>query len=309
MYDGTHGNWPAQPATDQLVVDFLESAARAGRSTLPAPLEDAASGGARRWPLAPIQPKGGGEARAAAVGRLPLVAGRALPPLVDAKVLPPLVNGKLMAPKPMWPRRFAAAFSSPPRGKNTTGAYSLLYPEAERIALADGSRDHLCSALHPGTACTQLTTGGFRYLDFPRLGRCCKCCSYASGSYRCGGPLGPQWLDNATGNLVYMGVAATPHGQCDKWDAQGLRGHHNYYYQFTDRGTPCEVDGLNYLRTPSQPADDLYVFDPASYSTEVALSDFEVPSRCAGAGACRASVCDDDTRHPRNINERVVSHE
>ena len=82
---GTHGNWPAQPATDQLVVDFLESAARAGRSTLPAPLEDAASGGARRWPLAPIQPKGGGEARAAAVGRLPLVAGRALPPLVDAK--------------------------------------------------------------------------------------------------------------------------------------------------------------------------------------------------------------------------------
>lgn len=48
-----------------------------------------------------------------------------------------------------------------------------------------------------------------------------------------------------------MGIAATPHGQCDKWDAQGLRGHHNYYYQFTDRGTPCEVDGLNYLRTPS----------------------------------------------------------
>ena len=48
---GTHGNWPAQPATDQLVVDFLESAARAGRSSLPAPLEDAASGGARRWPL------------------------------------------------------------------------------------------------------------------------------------------------------------------------------------------------------------------------------------------------------------------
>ena len=103
-----------------------------------------------------------------------------------------------------------------------------------------------------------------------------------------------------------MGIAATPHGQCDKWDAQGLRGHHSYYYQFTDRGTPCEVDGLNYLRTPSQPADDLYVFDPASYSTDVALSDFEVPSRCAGAGACRASVCDDDTRHPRN--ERVVAH-
>ena len=99
---------------------------------------------------------------------------------------------------PVWPAAFTAFFISP--AKNTTGSYSLTQ-SAERIVLSDGTRDHLCSALHNNTACTQLTVAGFRFLDFPALDECCKCCSYASGSYECGGPLGPQWVSNMTGNL------------------------------------------------------------------------------------------------------------
>ena len=83
-----------------------------------------------------------------------------------------------------------------------------------------------------------------------------------------------------------MGVAATPHGQCDKWDAQGLRGHHNYYYQFTDRGTPCEVDGLNYLRTPSQPAAEyahLAMFgQTTTIHSQILVAPIEKKCRCPG---------------------------
>ena len=31
------------------------------------------------------------------------------------------------------------------------------------------------------------TVGGFRYLYFPNVKDCCKCCTYTAGSYDCGG--------------------------------------------------------------------------------------------------------------------------
>ena len=51
-----------------------------------------------------------------------------------------------------------------------------------------------------------LVAAGYRFHHFPDKADCCKCCAYASGSYLCGGPMSPRWVDNSTGNLVYLGV-------------------------------------------------------------------------------------------------------
>ena len=199
-------------------------------------------------------------------------------------------------PQPTWPLAWSVAFMSPPTAKNTTGTYTVT-KTAESIVLADGTRDHLCSHVHNDTACTQLTVGGFRYLDFPQIDDCCKCCSYSSGSYLCGGPLGPEWLNNATGNLVYLGVHQGPWGRCHKWNAHGLipkgktKGDDNFYYQYVDSGIPCEIDGYNWLWNRQQRDDDQYVFNPHTYQTQVDPSVFAVPKRCTSAPYCGAGVC------------------
>jgi hypothetical protein len=52
-----------------------------------------------------------------------------------------------------------------------------------------------CMSIHPrsDTPCTHLVVSGQRYLIFPELGECCKCCSSAGGC----GILDPNWLDAA----------------------------------------------------------------------------------------------------------------
>ena len=44
-----------------------------------------------------------------------------------------------------------------------------------------------------------------------------------------------------------------------RFNAVGLGGDPNYYYQDVDTGLPCAIDGYNYLRSPTEPADDMYV--------------------------------------------------
>lgn len=209
-------------------------------------------------------------------------------------------------PVPIWPDAFTAEYVSD--WMETHGTFSVSYggtslpprpkviggvsAASERIDLADGSRDHLCSAFHNATPCTQLTTGGFRYLHFPAVGRCCRCCSYGgeSSAYPCGGPLSPQWLSNATGNLAYEGVEQVRGSPCHRWRLQGIGD--NFYYQFVGSGLPCEIDGYNYLRTPEQRADNQYIFDERSIATAVPPSRFAVPDICRSAPFCGPPVCD-----------------
>jgi hypothetical protein len=61
-----------------------------------------------------------------------------------------------------------------------------------------------CMSIHPrtDTPCTHLVVSGQRYLIFPELGECCRCCSSAGGC----GILDPNWLDAAeyTGQVRLM---------------------------------------------------------------------------------------------------------
>ncbi|CAJ1339811.1 unnamed protein product [Effrenium voratum] len=159
----------------------------------------------------------------------------------------------LAVPQPTWPVAFEAWYVSD--YKRTSGLYatdSRAGVAASRITFADGTRDHLCSAFHNNTRCEQLmTVGGFRYLYFPQVKDCCKCCTYATGTYECGGPVGPRWVSNATGNLHYLGREEVLGRTCHKWSVAGLvPAFPNYYLEDTQTGRPCAIDGYNYLRRP-----------------------------------------------------------
>mmetsp|Transcript_36078 Transcript_36078/g.102136 ORF Transcript_36078/g.102136 Transcript_36078/m.102136 type:complete len:233 (-) Transcript_36078:116-814(-) len=197
------------------------------------------------------------------------------------------------APLPTWPPVFTSKYTSD--WMQTHGTFWVSVPvdgstASQRIDLADGTRDHLCSTFHNSTPCTQLTTEGFRYLYFPQVPDCCRCCSYATGPYLCGGPLGPKWLSNATGNLSYKGVESVRGRRCDKWGIQGLSS--NYYFQFVDSKLPCQIDSYNYLRTPEQRADNQYIFEPGTFADRIPVSTFSVPEMCVGSRFCGPPVCD-----------------
>ncbi|CAE7605543.1 unnamed protein product [Symbiodinium natans] len=204
-----------------------------------------------------------------------------------------LLQGASTLPQPHWPSTFVADYVSD--DKHTTGYYaSDTSPGvgASRITFEDGSGDHLCSYYHTKTPCEQLTTGGFRYLYFPNLPDCCKCCTYATGSYLCGGPVGPRWMSNATGNLIYEGKEVILGRACHKWGIQGIfPTHMNYYFQDVETGLPCGLDGYNYLRTPDEPADDQYLFKVGSVNLTVPHSTFDVPQLCKAARYCGGKVC------------------
>eukprot|EP00746_Dinoflagellata_sp_MGD_P090208 gnl/MRDRNA2_/MRDRNA2_35603_c0_seq1.p1 gnl/MRDRNA2_/MRDRNA2_35603_c0~~gnl/MRDRNA2_/MRDRNA2_35603_c0_seq1.p1 ORF type:complete len:238 (+),score=26.81 gnl/MRDRNA2_/MRDRNA2_35603_c0_seq1:84-797(+) len=209
-------------------------------------------------------------------------------------------------PMPSWPAQFQSTFWSP--SKRTSGLYALGRDTAGKAAglltFADGTRDHLCSAYHNNTACSMLEAQGWRYMVFPQIEQCCKCCSFENGC----GPLSPHWLNNATGNLIYMGVSTVSLSdlsyQCHKWHVIGLDPDpkkSNYYYEHMGSvlnngsvaaGRPCEIDGYNYLHDPSERSDDQYIFNVSTFETTVNPSIFAVPTFCQDT-YCRGTVCDD----------------
>lgn len=160
--------------------------------------------------------------------------------------------------------------------------------------MGDGTGDHLCSAYFNNTPCTELETAGWLWLVWPEKVQCCKCCTIAEGC----GPLNPTWLENATGHMTYKGtetvILGTTEQTCMKWDYEGLGGY-NYYYEQPpkdgQRGLPCAIRGINYLRTPQQNSDDWYVFNLSTFSTDVPPSLFDLPAYCAQSSWCSAPVC------------------
>jgi len=205
-------------------------------------------------------------------------------------------SGPVQAPQ--WPKAFSANYVSPKEAKDTVGLYAISQ-SGELVTFEDGSRDHLCRKYHSGTSCSILTTRGYKYLVYPKLEKCCKCCSYKNGC----GPVGQKWLSNATGNMQYVDRIQGAHGQwCDRWSVYGLSPNLNYYSQFVESGKPCEVDGWNWLDNPSQLARDTYVFDSATYSEEVSESTFDLPQYCESASLCGAPVC--DTSEDEELNQQ-----
>merc|ERR1719476_807984 len=82
-----------------------------------------------------------------------------------------------------WPRQFASEFYSP--SKKTSGLFAIgTDSDGQRagvITMADGTWDHLGAYFHTGTEYRMVMTKAWRWLVWPELRQCCKCCSFASG--------------------------------------------------------------------------------------------------------------------------------
>ncbi len=66
----------------------------------------------------------------------------------------------------------------------------------EMIYRENGRGDRYCKSVHAltSTPCQHIVSDGNRYLMFPELKECCKCCDSSKGC----GSLSPNWLDDAT---------------------------------------------------------------------------------------------------------------
>eukprot|EP00878_Enallax_costatus_P022615 GHUV01024008.1.p1 GENE.GHUV01024008.1~~GHUV01024008.1.p1 ORF type:complete len:179 (+),score=32.87 GHUV01024008.1:112-648(+) len=103
-------------------------------------------------------------------------------------------------PRPVWHRNFVTEFNETTKiafwSWHTNGKLTYSVDQlAQRVDRDNGRGDRYCMSIHPftDTPCTHLVVGGQRYLIFPELRECCRCCDDAGGC----GILSPDWLANA----------------------------------------------------------------------------------------------------------------
>eukprot|EP00775_Hariotina_reticulata_P005294 gene5294-5529_t len=124
-----------------------------------------------------------------------------------------------------------------------------------------------CMSIHPltDTPCTHLVVGGQRYLIFPQLGQCCRCCDAAAGC----GILDPNWLAEAE----YIGQVWMQGQLAYEWAIRGLQPN-QYYATADEAAVPLQLD---------QQPNDYITFHPGSFSKgPLAPSTFHLPP-----GACQ----------------------
>ena len=107
-------------------------------------------------------------------------------------------------PRAKWHRRFTVDFNETEKfgplfhwETDGTWYYDADAPGgvAEAVYRANGRGDRYCKSIHAmtSTPCLHIVANGSRYIKFPELRECCKCCDSSKG---CGG-LSPAWLDDA----------------------------------------------------------------------------------------------------------------
>ncbi|KAF6263736.1 hypothetical protein COO60DRAFT_340919 [Scenedesmus sp. NREL 46B-D3] len=146
-------------------------------------------------------------------------------------------------PKPIWHMQFSIDFNETTKllwfNWQTEGR--LLYDALQQVEVlhrANGKGDRYCMSIHPrtDTPCTHLVVAGQRYLIFPQLGECCRCCSSAGGC----GILDPGWLDAAQ----YTGQATMQGRLADSWTVRGLQANNYYATADVPVGVPLQLDQL-----------------------------------------------------------------
>eukprot|EP01004_Peranema_trichophorum_P008450 NODE_7205_length_800_cov_69.200886_g6597_i0.p1 GENE.NODE_7205_length_800_cov_69.200886_g6597_i0~~NODE_7205_length_800_cov_69.200886_g6597_i0.p1 ORF type:complete len:207 (-),score=29.45 NODE_7205_length_800_cov_69.200886_g6597_i0:122-742(-) len=180
-------------------------------------------------------------------------------------------------PVPVWPLAFKATFSETNKivfSYQTTGVMYYDYAnKRERTDRDDGYGDRYCgNTIAQHTPCQHIVVNGTRWLNFPKLQKCCDCCDSEHGC----GVVTPDWIVNS--NATYLGRENSKKGvPSDKWDAKGLQS--NYYYQSIADGSMAEL-----FQSPN----DDQVFDPWTVGP-LDSSLFDLPSYCSGK--CGGIIC------------------
>ncbi|KAF8059710.1 hypothetical protein HT031_005118 [Scenedesmus sp. PABB004] len=185
-------------------------------------------------------------------------------------------------PRPLWHRAWSAEFNETTKLTalftwTTTGAFHYDAESGRQLVTrANGRGDRYCKSVHPltDTPCSHLVTGGQRYLIFPELRECCRCCSAEAGC----GVLSPHWLDDAEfdGQVVAQGRLA------NRWAVRGLQP--NTFTATADAAAvPLELDQL---------PNDFITFHAASFKPEPPpASAFDLPEFGCAERCPLTSVC------------------
>ena len=134
-----------------------------------------------------------------------------------------------------------------------------------RIDRSNGNLDRYCglTKYFQNTPCNQYVVDEWRYLHFPQLSYCCKCCGTQHGC----GIVSPNWFSGGKyspkDNFI-DGVAV------DSFDVEGLQ--ENLYAQTSDKQIP--------KRIYQEPQSDM-IFNQNTYSTNVDPNVFQLPSGCS----------------------------
>ena len=175
------------------------------------------------------------------------------------------------APAAAWPRAFEQAFTE----RNlllfkTKGRLWYDYEKrAERVDRDSGLGDRYCGTARPlrRTPCQHIVTGGVRYLNFPKDGVCCKCCTDAGGC----GILNADWLDAATFRGEDTVRIDRGHSvKALKFEVDGLQS--NFFWQRPNSDTP--------VRLLQSPNDDMLFSQDDFARGPVDDKVFELPPGC-----------------------------
>mmetsp|Transcript_39627 Transcript_39627/g.117912 ORF Transcript_39627/g.117912 Transcript_39627/m.117912 type:complete len:244 (-) Transcript_39627:443-1174(-) len=160
-------------------------------------------------------------------------------------------------PEPVWPTLFSIEFNESSIilfKRTTTGKW--WYDAANRIEVVhreDGRGDQYCGSIHSldVTPCTQIVTGGFRYIVFPEHDECCRCCGDDQGC----GVIDARWLSG--GDVHYQTTEVRNGVRAYKWVKEGVK--NIYYWATADaRQVPVEIDKALWPKIET-------VFDPSTY--------------------------------------------
>ena len=198
------------------------------------------------------------------------------PVLLLLYLLLPLARHTLAIP--VWPETFSQPFNETNFVGKTTGMYYYDFPNRRgRVDRQNGVWDRFCGSVHPfvATPCQHIIVHGVRYLNFPKLKKCCSCCTAAKGC----DILYPDWFARA--GAKYIGQTKCKQGgMCDKWQITGFQP--NYYWETRDTHVMAEL-----FQVPE--ADQ--VFDVHNMKKGCCLPDslFELPANCTAQ--CAGPVC------------------
>jgi len=193
-----------------------------------------------------------------------------------------LANTSTNPTPPLWANQWQSNFIHETHdgifgnGTTTGTMYYDWTNKLYRIDRATGKRDKYCGSVKKlkDTPCSHLVIGDTRYIYYPELNFCCKCCSVQDGC----GMLKPTWLQNAT----YDGQTTLNKTSVDGWSVKGIQT--NYYYELPETRIPMEI-----YMSPT----DKFDFDASTYRASIVDPNiFNLPSICKQSQACtRISAC------------------
>ena len=182
----------------------------------------------------------------------------------------------LLAAGPVFYPKFSQTFKEnmtyPVVGTGSTvGTYYYNYDKKlTRIDRDNGKWDRYCGSEKwlRNTKCSHLVSDGIRYLHFPELNYCCRCCDASKGC----GVVKPDWAVDATFVEEYKNDQGL---LIEKWSKKGNQD--NFLHVTKDKTIVYRIDMI---------PNDFQEFDVSSFKNDFDDAIFNLPQICNKESYC-----------------------